>query len=168
MFSAVWLLAVVVCVAADALERRRRLARVRRMLLAYESAARVFDPRPLDPVALSRELRLLMKRHALADVLFPGESFEQIEADLRLSEGAAAADTAVRAKMRLLLYRIYGCEERHAREALSLDNIARRFCEAPVVALRFLRAGHPLPGERLIIGAAWVAALYTLLLRYGL
>ncbi len=168
MFSAAWLLTVAVCIAAEALTRRRRLARVRRMLLAYESAARVFDPRPLDPSALSRDLRLLMKRHALTDALFPNESFEQIAADLRLSDGAAATDTAVRAKMRLLLYRIYGCEEHHARESLSVDYIARRFCEGPVAAFCLLRPGRPLPGARLLIGAAWVAALYTLLLRYGL
>jgi hypothetical protein len=167
MPSAVWLLVFLACTAADVISSRRRLARIRRMLLAYESATRVFDPRPFDRTVMSRDLRLLMRRHGLADALFPSESFERLEADLRLSDGAAEAEAGVRAKMRLLLYRIYGCEERHARHMIDLDELARRFCEGPVYALRLLRAGVAPPGERLLVGAFWVAVLYDFLVRYA-
>lgn len=168
MFSAVWLLAVALCLASEVLRARRRLTRVRRLLVSYESAVRVFDPRPFDIAAISQELRQLMKRHGLGDALFPGRSFSDIENDLRLSDGAAAAHTAVRTKMRLLLYRIYGCEEREARKPLQIDEIARRFCEGPIYVLRRFLARDRLPGERLLVGAAWLAALYALLLSYAL
>lgn len=168
MLSAVWLAAVVACLTFEALRARGRMAQVRRLLVAYESSARVFDPRPLDAVAIAEDIRHLMKRHALGDALFPGQSFAEIESDLRLSDGATETHTAVRAKMRLLLYRIYGCEERDARRILQIDEIARRFCEGPVYALRLLLARERLPGEPLLVGAAWVAALYALLLRYAI
>ena len=167
MLSAVWLLSVVLCLASEALRARHRLTRVRRLLVAYESAVRVFDPRPLDMAAVAEDLRRLMARHAFGDALFPGGSFADIERDLRLSDGVSEAHTAVRAKMRLLLYRIYGCEEHEARRPLQLDEIARRFCEGPIYVLRHVLGCERLPGERLLVGAAWLAALYALLLRYA-
>ena len=168
MLSAIWLAALAACLAFEAIRARRRMARIRRLLVAYESSARVFDPRPFDAGVIVGDIRRLMTRHALGDALFPGKSFADLESDLRLSESATEANTAVRAKMRLLLYRIYGCEERDARRLLQIDAVARRFCEGPAYVLRLLLSLDRLPGEPLLVGAAWVAALYALLLRYAI
>lgn len=168
MLSAVWLATVAISLAFEGVAARRRLTRIRGVLLAYESSARVFDPLPLDAAATAADIRRLMRRHALDDALFPGQRFAEIEGDLRLSDGATEAHTAVRAKMRLLLYRIYGCEEYAARRIFHLDEVARRFCEGPVYALRWLCGRERLRGERLLVGTAWVAALYALLLRYAI
>jgi len=166
VLSAVWLAAVVIGLAFEGLAARRRLTQIRKMLIAYESSVRVFDPVPLNAATMAADIRRLMRRHALGDALFPGQSFSEIEGDLRLSDGANEGGTAVRAKMRLLLYRIYGYEEYAARRILHFDEIARRFCEGPVYTVRVLSGRERLRGERLLVGLSWVAALYALMLRY--
>jgi hypothetical protein len=158
-----WIAAALLAHALAWIRARRRFDRTRVLLMRAEAQLRqALWGEAMDP-AMRTELRVMLRRHGLADARFSEAMFPRIGGDALLSEGLGRADPAIQGRLRIALYRIYGAERAILEETRSIDALIFRFCLGPVALIR--SDTRPLGfALRLVVAVLWLAMFYAVLL----
>jgi hypothetical protein len=166
MVSAAWIVAAAAAWIIEIARHQRRVKDIRWLIGTYENATRPVDARPIPHKLVAARLRELMARHDIQDARFSAAMFSRLEQDAILSQAVLETEPAVQAKLRIVLYRIYGAEEAARDAVLSVDSVAEHLCAGPVGLLAAIWPSASWLRSKLITACSWLAVLYALLLAH--